>query len=110
MQENHNKYNPISDLISKNKALALYFSGSSCGACEVLSPKIEKLFKEEFPKINYLSKPAQSEKVFLSQYGIYVFPTIIIFFDGKEYYRKSQFMGIQEIRQALTRTYRLYFN
>lgn len=56
----------------------------------------------EFQAINLNEYPE-----FSSVYGVYTAPTLLVFFEGKEFIRKSQNMGIGEVREAIDRLYKI---
>jgi thioredoxin 1 len=96
--------------VIKNKALLVYFSNTQCNVCKVLKPKIYELITEEFPLMQmYYCDTIESAEV-AAQNSIFAVPTIVIYFDGKEFLRKSRNIGIMELQKDIERPYSLMFN
>ncbi|MEE9430599.1 MAG: thioredoxin family protein [Melioribacteraceae bacterium] len=95
--------------ISENPGALIYFSTPQCNVCKVLKPKIKELINSEFPKIKlgYINCEAQEEVA--AQNRIFAVPTILVFFDGKEFIRKSRNINISEFRDEISRPYSLFF-
>jgi thioredoxin-like negative regulator of GroEL len=95
--------------VAGNRAMLAYFSTNECNVCKVLKPKVEVLFEREFPKfrlcyveINHLPELAAQNRIFIA-------PTIVIYFEGKEFVRKSRNFGISELREEVNRPYSILF-
>lgn len=96
--------------IKNNDAVVIYFSGENCGVCKVLEPKIKEAFSIEFPKIKQIYINADKYKTTAIEYGVFSMPTIIVFFDGKEFAKKSRNLSVDGFIQELKRPYGLFFN
>jgi len=96
--------------IQTNNALMIYFSGENCGVCKVLQPKIENLFSEIFPKVKQIFIAADEFPQTAAQYNVLTIPTVIVFFDSKEFTRESRHISLKQIEEQLIRTYNLFFN
>ncbi len=90
-------------------ALLGYFSTQACNVCKVLKPKVAELLKEKFPKMKmaYIKSDVLPEVA--AQHQVFAAPTILIFFDGREYIRKSRNIGIGELEQEIERPYSMFF-
>ncbi len=97
----------LSNLIATTKALLLYCSHDKCNVCKVLRPKVENLIASKFPKIQieYIDIAKTPRRSAFLQ--VFAAPTLLIFFEGKEFYRKSRNISIFELEQLLTRPYNL---
>src|SRR6056297_34491 len=93
----------------KNKGCLIYFSHEKCNVCKVLKPKIHQLISEYFPEIKMFYCDTERYPDIAAQNSIFSVPTIIIFFDQKEFFRKSRNIGIQELMKDLERSYILMF-
>lgn len=87
----------------------LYFSRVSCNVGGALEPKVINLLKDRFPKIPFYFVDMDLTPTIAAQYSVFVEPTIIVFFDGKETIRKSRLISIPELSQAIERIYSLAF-
>lgn len=90
-------------------ALLAYFSTEACNVCKVLKPKVVDLLEKEFPemKMAYVKSDVLPEVA--GQNRIFAAPTILVFFDGREYIRKSRSIGIGELKEAISRPYSMMF-
>ena len=97
-------------IIKDNLGVLLYFSRVSCNVGEALEPKVIKLLEDNFPKIPFYFVDMDKTPTIPVKYSVFVEPTIIIIFDGKETIRKSRIISIPELSQSLKRIYGLAFN
>jgi len=99
------------DKIIANNTIALcYFSSVSCIVGEALEPKVKSLITTEFPKIHIFHVDIHSSPEIVAKLSVYVEPTILVFFYGKETIRKSRNIGIYELREAIEKRYKLIYN
>ncbi len=97
-------------LVQNEAAVLAYFSHDQCNVCRVLKPKVEELLAEKFPKIKAIYCHTQSVPEIAAAQSVFAVPTIIVWFEGKETYRFSRNVGLQELEQALARPYSLFFD
>ena len=93
--------------ISSNIAASVYFSTPDCNVCKVLKPKFIEFLQTEFPLIKFLYVDVSLSKELSAQQNIFAVPTILFFFDGKEFFRKSRIVNFEELREELDRIYKL---
>ena len=104
-----NSYDHFQELKEKETALLGYFSTDACNVCKVLKPKVEELIDAEFPKIKLAYIKSDQLLEVAAQNRVFTAPTILIFFDGREYIRKSRNIGINELMQEIERPYSMIF-
>jgi len=95
--------------IDQNEAVLFYFSHDQCNVCKVLKPKIAELVETEFPKLKLFYCDTINIPELAAQNRIFAVPTIVVFFAGKEYIRKSRNMGIDELSNEMKRPYEMIF-
>ena len=101
------KYKDISSLdeinaiIENDESALFYFSSPTCNVCKVLKPKIAELVKESFPKINLYYVNIEEAPLISGQFRIFSIPTLLVFFDRKEYIRKSRNIGLRELETEI---------
>ncbi len=100
----------LEGIISKNMGVLIYFSSSVCNVGEAFEPKVQELLKEEYPKIPFYHVDMNQTPAISAKYSVFVMPTVIIFFDGKETIKKSRHIGIAELAHAIKRPYSLIFD
>lgn len=86
-----------------------YFSHDDCQVCKVLKPKIKNLLETTYPEMNLFYVDVRKNPEIAGQERIFAVPTIIVIFDGRETFRRSRNIGIQELAELLHRPYTLCF-
>ena len=98
------------EIIKKeNLGVLLYFSRRTCSVGEALEPKVVKMLEEKYPKIPFYFVDMDKTPTISAQYTVFVEPTIIVLFEGKETIRKSRIISIPGLSQSLERIYALAF-
>jgi thioredoxin 1 len=96
-------------LKDEEPVLLAYFSTESCNVCKVLKPKVAELIQSEFPKIKLIYIKSDILPEVAAQNQVFAAPTILVFFDGKEYIRKSRNIGLGELQKEIERPYSMMF-
>ena len=100
----------VETVIATNEAVLLYFKNDNCGPCQVLRPKVEELIQSEFPKMKMLIVDSQKHPELNGHYAVFSNPTLLIFFESKEYLRKSKYISITELQGEIARLYGMAFD
>ncbi|MEA3554880.1 MAG: thioredoxin family protein [Campylobacterota bacterium] len=100
----------LKQTIQNEDAVMVYFSGEFCGVCKVLQSKIKEAFQNQFPKIKQVYISVDEYKQTAVEFGVFAVPTIIVFFDTKEFARKSRNLSVSGFVDELQRPYGLFFN
>lgn len=96
--------------VENKRAALLYFYHDGCGPCRTLRPKVEQLLQEEFPNMELVLVNGPEQRLLAAQFNVFAHPTLIGFFEGKEFFRKSKYVSVQELREAIQRPYALAFD
>ncbi|WP_298368073.1 thioredoxin family protein [uncultured Lutibacter sp.] len=99
----------LENILVLNEAVLLYFKTNSCVVGEAVEPKINDLIKSKFPKIKTFSVDMNLAPNIAANYSVFVEPTVIVFFQGKETIKKSRSFSILELEETLKRPYELIF-
>jgi thiol-disulfide isomerase/thioredoxin len=99
----------IESLIADNTAVMLYFYNDNCAPCKILRPKVQELVKDNFPNIEFRLINAEQFPATSAQYGVFASPTLVVFFEGKEYIRESKNIAISELHDKIERIYNMVF-
>lgn len=99
----------ILELISKEEAVLLYFSTTSCSVGEAVEPKVRELLGSKFPKIKFRLVDINFQSEVAAHYTAFTEPTVLVFFDGKESIRKSRSFSVSELDESIERLYQLFF-
>ena len=95
--------------VNENDAVLVYFSTKECNVCKVLKPKVEEMFGNEFPKVKLCYVETNEQPEIAAQSRIFAVPTIVVYFEGKEFLRKSRNFGIDELKAEIKRPYSILF-
>ncbi len=95
----------LKEIIESEAAAAVYFSAPNCGVCTALRPKVEEMFSASFPAIKFVHVEIDKSPGISGEYGVFSAPTLLVFFEGKEFLRKVRLMGIQELYDKIERPY-----
>ena len=96
-------------ILNSHESLCLYFKSPNCGVCEVVLPKVQKLFEKRFKKVNFQVIDIANEPNLATEFMVFTAPTILIFFDKKEYIKKSRTIFLDELEKEISRVYDLYY-
>jgi thioredoxin-like negative regulator of GroEL len=105
-----NNQEEIYEYISTKDAVLIYFSGEACSVCKDLKPKIEKAILENFPKIETYEIKSDLYKEIASSFSVFSIPTIVVFFDSKEFKRYGRNISIYQFIDELKRPYNLFMD
>jgi len=106
-----NEIGSLSELqqnITDQPAVLAYFYNDNCAPCLSLRPKIIELINNEFPKINLLFINSINRDI-PAHYGVYDNPTLLVFFDRKEYVRNSKYVSVAQLYTTIERYYNMMF-
>ena len=100
----------LTELFTKLKtepALILYFSSPSCSVCHVLRPKLMEALGKEYPSIARCHADISLTPEIAAQFQVFSAPTIIVFFEGREFIRKGRAVSVDGLLQEIKRPYEL---
>ena len=100
----------LQSILTDNTIVLLYFSTTSCSVGESLEPKVKKLLSTKFPKIVFYTVDINSLPKIAARFSVFIEPTILVFFYGKETIRKSRNIGVYELEEAIEKRYTLIFD
>jgi thioredoxin 1 len=101
--------NDIQNLIAKTPAVMLYFYNDNCAPCKVLRPKVQEMIESDFPSIRFQLINAENFLSTAARFGVFAAPTILCFFEAKEYIRESKNISISELHDKIERFYNMIF-
>ena len=110
MEKQFNKTPPqtlenVTHLVASEMGVALYFSSPNCGVCEALRPKVAHLISQEFPEIKFEEIASNISPEIAAHFGVFSAPTLLVFFEGKEFSRNVRNLSILELKEKLKRPY-----
>ncbi len=95
--------------ISENSAAAFYFSTPDCNVCKILKPKLIDLLNSDFPEFKFFYIDCEKAEKLAAQKNIFAVPTILFYFEGKEFIRKSRNINLSELSAEISRPYSMLF-
>jgi len=99
----------FNEVVKNEAAVLFYFSHEQCSVCKVLKPKIRALLDEKFPQMPMYYSDTVKHGDVAAQNRVFSVPTVLVFFDGRESFRFSRNIGLQELEQAIARPYSMMF-
>jgi len=96
--------------ICQNEAASLfYFSHDECNVCKVLKPKVYDLLTKKFPEIKMYYVNIHKTPEISGQNSIFTVPTIIVYMDKREIFRRSRNIGLGELESLISKPYNIFF-
>jgi thioredoxin 1 len=95
--------------IENAQAIMVYFFSEACAPCKALRPKLDSFLNEEFTRIEKLYIEGGSAPGITAHFGVFGFPTILFFFEGKEFRRYGKSVSLNQLGSELERVYNLVF-
>lgn len=96
-------------ILQEKPAVLIYFCQDSCGVCKTLFPKVKDLIDQDFPQMEMLVFEAVQNRELAAQLRMLSVPGIMIFFEGKEYFRSNGLVTIGALNVKISRLYELFF-
>ena len=90
------------NLIKSQELCVVYFTGSDCGACEVIKYKVEVIL-QKYPQIKGIEINGAQYPQIAASYHVYTLPIMILFVEGKESVRESKHLDLLEFERKLQR-------
>ncbi|TVQ95157.1 MAG: thioredoxin, partial [Bacteroidetes bacterium] len=98
-------YQTFHSLLTTHPAFMLYFYNDTCGVCKVLWPRVEALVKEKFPQIELIRVQAEESRELAGQLRMLSVPGMLLFLDGREYFRANGMISMEELEGKIGRPY-----
>lgn len=102
------KNDNIENLINENIITVIYFTGSKCGACEVIKKRIEEILKE-YSNVNCYEINGEENVDIAARYGVFSLPIVLLFVEGKEAIRVGRNIDFLEFERSIERYNSLLF-
>ena len=99
----------VEKLIGKLPSVLLYFYSNQCAPCRSLRPKVVELVCDQFPKVRVGFVNAEAHPDIAANYNAFSFPTLILYFEGREHYRGSKYVAIPQLADTIRKPYVLLF-
>ncbi|WP_066896045.1 thioredoxin family protein [Clostridium nigeriense] len=98
----------VEEFIKENLISIIYFSGSTCGACDAIKEKVLHIIKD-YEKIEFMEINAVENKELAASYNIFSLPILLLFVNGKETLRVGRYFDLLDFKNSIDRYYNLVF-
>lgn len=96
--------------LGSSGAILVYFYNDACAPCVALRPKVQEMMDKNYKKMDLLFINSAQFPELSAHYGVFASPTIIVFFEGRENFRVSKYVSIQELISKIGRYYSMLFD
>lgn len=97
----------INNLINTGEPVLIFFTTEFCVVCKILKQKIFESFKKNFPKFNLCEIKIEENKEIAINFQVFSSPTILVYFDKKEFRREGRNISVELFVKELTRLYEM---
>ncbi len=97
-------------ILKEEEAVLVFFSDESCNVGDAISPKLQNMLKEEYPKMNFLEINTQMIPEARGYFNVFVIPTVLGYFAGQESIREARLISVPVLSQKIERIYKLLFD
>jgi len=99
----------LRDKVNEAQGVVLYFKNDMCAPCLAIRTKVEDLIESKFPKMEFIIVDSATDPLLSNEFKVFSNPTILTFFEGKEYSRKSKYISINGLSDEIDRLYKMVF-
>ena len=92
----------IEQTIAENRLCLFYIKAPDCGVCNVMLDKVGQV-ADTFPSVCSFYTDIIEEPLIASHFLVYSGPTVLLLMDGKDVYRGSQFIDLEELGYNINR-------
>lgn len=92
----------IKEVIDSENLVVALFSDLGCNVCLAITPQLIEL-SEKFTKVAFVSADVEAIKELVGTYLVFVYPTVIIFAQGKETQRYERVFSMDDIEHTIAR-------
>ena len=90
----------IEQTLKDNRLCLFYIKAPDCGVCNVMLDKVQRL-ADSHPSLCSFYTDIREEPLIAGRFLVYSGPTVLLLTDGKEIYRASQFINLEELEQTI---------
>ncbi|MCF8365127.1 MAG: thioredoxin family protein [Bacteroidales bacterium] len=99
----------LKNLAETEKGLLIYFYSDRCAPCLSLRPKVAQMVADDFEGLKLVFINSEQKPEIPAHFGVFANPSIIVFFEGKEFRRYSKYISISELGGDIDRVYKMVF-
>ncbi|WP_199721313.1 thioredoxin family protein [Neisseria weixii] len=87
------------EIIATAPQALLYLSGTDCGVCHVMKPRVQALAEKH--KLTALEIDLTEQTKAASAFEILTIPAVLLYANGKEYHRQARFIDLQALGKQI---------
>ena len=92
----------IEQTLKDNRMCLFYIKAPDCGVCNVMLDKVERL-ADSYTSLCSFYTDIREEPLIAGRFLVYSGPTVLLLMEGKEIYRASQFINLEELKQTINK-------
>ena len=92
----------IEQTVKDNRLCLFYIKAPDCGVCNVMLDKVERL-ADSYTSLCSFYTDIREEPLIAGRFLVYSGPTMLLLMEGKEIYRASQFINLEELKQTINK-------
>ena len=92
-----------------NQAVMLYLTSPDCSVCKVLKPKVREMVEKIFPEMAIHFIDISNNPKLAADLQVFTIPVILVYFEGREFFRKARNISLIELEKEISRPYKLLF-
>lgn len=90
----------IEQTLTDNRLCLFYIKAPDCGVCNVMQDKVKRLADSHTSLCSFYTDILE-EPLIAGRFLVYSGPTVLLLMDGKEIYRASQFINLEELEHII---------
>lgn len=90
----------IAEAIADYRLCLFYIKAPDCGVCNVMLDKVGRM-AENHPQLDAFYTDIIEEPLIAGRFLVYSGPTVLLLFDGKEVYRASGFIDVDDLDRKI---------
>ncbi len=109
MIKNYASPEEVREIIKTEDLVVALFSDLGCNVCLSITPDLEEM-SNMYERAHFISANVETIKALVGEYMVFVYPTIIVFAQGKETNRFERVFSISDIEATVSRFSGLLFD
>jgi thioredoxin-like negative regulator of GroEL len=96
--------------LTEDQAVILYLTSPECNVCKVIKPRVREMVAKKFPRMSiHFIDIGQYPKA-AAELQVFTVPVLIVYFEGREFFRKVRNISLLELEKEISRPYNLLFD
>lgn len=92
----------IEQVLTANLLCLFFVKAPDCGMCNVMLDKVERL-ANRYPSMFSFYTDIREEPLIAGRFLVFSGPTVLLLMEGKEVYRGSGFINLEDLEQKIIR-------